>query len=112
MTFASECGGIRTECFCERKVSKRMLQYERVLCPIAFHPNCIEALDVARRCADREAGALYLLHMLRPVDSLEISSPNVAERRLEDGVERLRRIIKEQLPDVNAQPILRSGHPV
>jgi universal stress protein A len=89
-----------------------MLQYKRVLCPMAFHPNCIEALDVARRCGDREAGTLYLLHVLRPVDSLEISAPIVVERRLEDAVERLRRIIKEQLPDVNAQPILRSGHPV
>jgi hypothetical protein len=45
-----------------------MLQYEKVLCPIAFHENCFDALDVAQRCVDREAGTLYLLHVVRQVD--------------------------------------------
>jgi nucleotide-binding universal stress UspA family protein len=45
-----------------------MLRYEKVLCPTAFHPNCFEALEVARRCVDREGGTLYLLHVLHRVD--------------------------------------------
>ena len=89
-----------------------MLQYEKVLCPIAFHANCFEALEVARRCVDREAGTLYLLHVLRPGDPLEISAPAIEERLIKESVERLRQIIKEKLPDLNVEPVLRSGHPV
>src|ERR1700686_1516357 len=89
-----------------------MLQYEKVLCPIAFHANCFEALEVARRCVDREAGTLYLLHVVRKVDPLEISAPAIEELLTKKSVERLRQIIKEKLPDLNVEPVLRSGHPV
>jgi hypothetical protein len=65
-----------------------MLQYEKVLCPIAFS-DYFEALDVARRCVDRETGTLYLLHVLRPVDPLEISAPAIAERQISEAVETL-----------------------
>ena len=89
-----------------------MLEYEKVLCPIAFHANCFEALEVARRCVDREAGTLYLIHVVRKVDPLEISAPAIEERLIKESVERLRQIIKEKLPDLNVEPVLRSGHPV
>jgi nucleotide-binding universal stress UspA family protein len=89
-----------------------MLQYEKVLCPIAFHTNCFEALEVARRCVDREAGTLYLLHVVRKVDPLQISAPPIEERQIREAVERLRQVITEKLPDLNVEPVLRSGHPV
>ena len=89
-----------------------MLQYEKVLCPIAFHANCFEALDVARRCIDHEAGTLYLLHVVRKVDPLQISAPAIEERQIREAVERLHQIITEKLPGLHAEPVLRSGHPV
>ena len=89
-----------------------MLQYSKVLCPIAFHLNCFAALDTARRCVEPETGTLYLLHVLRPVDPLEISSPAIAERETREAVEHLRQTIKEKLPNVNTTPVLRTGHPV
>jgi universal stress protein A len=92
--------------------SKDMLQYEKVLCPIAFHANCFEALDVAWRCVDREAGTLYLLHVVRKVDPLQISAPFIEEHQIRDATERLRQIISEKLSGLNVEPVLRSGHPV
>jgi len=89
-----------------------MLQYKKVVCPIAFHANCFEALDIARQCVDREGGKLYLLHVVRPVDPLEISAPVIMERHEEEAAKRLRQIIAERLSGVNVEPIVRTGHPV
>jgi nucleotide-binding universal stress UspA family protein len=89
-----------------------MLQYQKVLCPIAFHANCFDALDVARRCVDHETGTLYLLHVVRRVDPLEISAPAIQERQIREAVEHIRQIITENLQGLNVEPVLRSGHPV
>ena len=89
-----------------------MLQFEKVICPIAFHANCFEALDIARQCVDREAGKLYLLHVSRPVDPLEISAPIIQERHEEEAKNRLKQIIAERLSGLNVEPIVRTGHPV
>lgn len=89
-----------------------MLQYEKVLCPIAFHPNCFDALRIARQCVDRESGTLYLLHVVHRVDPFEISAPIIADRQIQDATERLREVINRQLAGITVIPLLRSGAPV
>ncbi|MGB8412428.1 MAG: universal stress protein [Candidatus Binatus sp.] len=48
------------------RLSKRdqMLQFERILCPVAFDPNSLVALRLASELAQERKATLYLLHVV------------------------------------------------
>ncbi len=42
--------------------------FKRILCPVDFDSNSLEALRVARELAIREQGTIQVLHVTQPID--------------------------------------------
>ncbi|HVN89256.1 MAG TPA: universal stress protein [Candidatus Binataceae bacterium] len=85
--------------------------FQRILCPVDFDDNSIEALRLARRLALRDEGKLYLLHVVPPTDPLVVSAPRVAQQRESDARTGLKRTSENELKGVEHETLLRHGHP-
>jgi universal stress protein A len=89
----------------------QQIMFKRILCPIDFDGNSLEALRMARDLASREQASLYVLHVIPPTNPTVISAPLIAHRSEEDARTELREIAKKELGGVDHHTVLRGGHP-
>jgi nucleotide-binding universal stress UspA family protein len=85
--------------------------FQRILCPVDFDGNSMEALRLARRLAVRDESKLYLLHVVPPTDPLMVSAPHVAQHKETEARIGLRRVSDNELKGVAHETLLRFGHP-
>jgi len=85
--------------------------FERILCPIDFDGNSLEALRLARRLALRDEGKLYLLHVVPPTDPLVVSAPRLAQHNEQESRVKLKTVAAAELVGVPHETLMRFGHP-
>jgi len=85
--------------------------FQRILCPVDFDGNSMEALQLARRLALRDEGKLYVLHVVPPTDPLVVSAPRLAQHREAEARTGLKRTSEEELKGVEHETLMRFGHP-
>jgi universal stress protein A len=86
--------------------------FKRILCPLAFDQNCVEALKFAYELADADESMLYLLHVvsvpkMQPImlDPNPVISEGIAKRALE-------KLVQQHLtPSASYRIITRRGDP-
>ncbi len=84
---------------------------KRILCPVDFHNNSLEALRLARRLAEENKAKLYMLHVIPLTDPTVVSAPLFAEQEAEIARADLAKIAREELAGVEHETLLRFGHP-
>jgi universal stress protein A len=84
--------------------------FTRILCPIDFDDNSLDALRMASRLAQESKARLYVLHVVKLTNPTVISAPLIAEETGRLAREGLDRVSKEELADVEHETLLRSGH--
>ena len=85
--------------------------FSRILCPIDFDGNSLEALRMARGIAEQNKATLYVLHVVPPNDPMVVSAPMIAEQRENHARAELLRISQTELLGIDHETLLRSGHP-
>jgi universal stress protein A len=85
--------------------------FNRILCPIDFDGNSLEALRMARGIAEQNKATLYVLHVVPLGDPTVVSAPLIAEQSENRAHAELRRILKTELLGVDHEALLRFGHP-
>jgi universal stress protein A len=85
--------------------------FKRILCPVDFDSNSLEALRVARELAIREQGTIQVLHVTQPIDPTVTSAPSIGQRSQEHVWRELRQIADKELTGVDHEVILRTGQP-
>jgi len=85
--------------------------FNRILCPIDFDGNSLDALRLARRIAEQDKATLYLLHVIPPQDPLVMSAPAIAEHDEKYARTELQRVSNAELTGVDHEVLLRFGHP-
>jgi universal stress protein A len=85
--------------------------FERILCPIDFGDNSLEALFLARRLPLRDEGRLSLLHVVPPTDSPVVSAPRLAQHSGQESLVNLKTVAAEDLVGVAHETLMRFGHP-
>jgi universal stress protein A len=95
----------------ESKGDSHMSIFNRILCPIDFDGNSLDALRLARRLAEQDKATLYLLHVIPPQDPLVMSAPAIAEHDEKYAREELQRVSNAELTGVDHEVLLRFGHP-
>ncbi len=85
--------------------------FNRILCPIDFDGNSLDALRLARRIAERDNATLYLLHVVPPQDPLVMSAPAITQRDEEHARTELQKVSNAELKGVDHEVLLRFGHP-
>jgi universal stress protein A len=85
--------------------------FNRILCPIDFDGNSLEALRMARGIAEQNKARLYVLHVVPPGDPMVVSARLFAEQSENHARAELLRISKTELLGVNHETLLRFGHP-
>ena len=85
--------------------------FNRILCPIDFDGNSLEALRMARGMAEQNKAKLFVLHVMPPVDPTVVSAPLIAEQSENRARAELLRISNTELPGVDHETLLRFGHP-
>jgi nucleotide-binding universal stress UspA family protein len=95
----------------EKKETSDM--FNRILCPIDFDGNSLEALRMARRIVEQNKARLYVLHAVSLGDPVVVSAPLIAEQKEKESHARaeLLRIAKTELLGVNYETLLQFGHP-
>src|SRR5260370_18386141 len=63
-----------------KQKERHMSIFNRILCPIDFDGNSLDALRLARRIAERDKATLSGLHVVPPQDPLVRSPPGVLKR--------------------------------
>jgi nucleotide-binding universal stress UspA family protein len=89
-------------------------RFRKILCPVDFERNSLDALDVARELAQENGATLHLLHVARvPSQDMDVPLPFAVDPRWERKARtRLERIASEQLDDkVRYQVHVVSGTP-
>jgi universal stress protein A len=84
--------------------------FTRILCPIDFDDNSLDALRMASRLAQENKARLYVLHVVKLTNPTVISAPLIAEETGRLAREGLDRVSKEELAGVEHETLLRSGH--
>jgi universal stress protein A len=95
----------------ESKGDSHMSIFNRILCPIDFDGNSLDALRLARRIAEQDKATLYLLHVIPPQDPLVVSAPAITRRDEEYARTELQRVSNAELTGVDHEVLLRFGHP-
>jgi nucleotide-binding universal stress UspA family protein len=85
--------------------------FNRILCPIDFDGNSLDALRLARRIAERDKAALYVLHVIPPQDPLVVSGQAITRRDEEYARRELQKVSNAELTGVDHEVLLRFGHP-
>jgi nucleotide-binding universal stress UspA family protein len=85
--------------------------FNRILCPIDFDGNSLDALRLARRIAERDKATLYVLHVVPPQDPLVMSAPAITQRDEEHARTELQKVSNAELKGVDHEVLLRFGHP-
>src|SRR5216683_4956925 len=85
--------------------------FSRILCPIDFDSNSLEALRMARRMAEQNKARLYVLHVVLPADPMVISAPIIAQRTAEQAWAELHKMSDTELIGIDYEILLRFGHP-
>jgi len=94
----------------ESKGDSHMSIFNRILCPIDFDGNSLDALRLARRIAERDKATLYLLHVIPPQDPLVMSAPAITERDEKYARAELQKVSNAELTGVDqraARPSIR-----
>jgi len=84
--------------------------FKKILCPVGFDGNSLEALAMAAEFARRDDAMLYVVHALPPVDPLVISAQLIFKREEELAREKLEEICKEGLDGIRHERIMRTGN--
>jgi len=84
--------------------------FTRILCPIDFDDNSLDALRMASPLAQENKARLYVLHVVKLTNPTVISAPLIAEETGRLAREGLDRLSKEELAGVEHETMLRSGH--
>jgi universal stress protein A len=95
----------------ESKGDSHMSIFNRILCPIDFDGNSLDALRLARRIAERDKATLYLLHVIPPQDPLVMSAPAITERDEKYARAELQKVSNAELTGVDHEVLVRFGHP-
>ena len=85
--------------------------FNRILCPIDFDGNSLDALRLARRIAERDKATLYVLHVVPPQDPLVMSAQAITQRDEEYARRELQKVSNVELTGVDHEVLLRFGHP-
>ncbi|HJU10091.1 MAG TPA: universal stress protein [Candidatus Binataceae bacterium] len=85
--------------------------FKRILSPIDFDDNSLDALRTAAEIARRENAKLYVLHVAPLADPIVISAPFISQRAEENARTQLQKIAKEELSGVDYELLARLGHP-
>jgi nucleotide-binding universal stress UspA family protein len=85
--------------------------FKRILCPIDFDDNSLNALRTAVRIAQQEQAKLYVLHVAQLAEPTVISAPFISQRTEENARTELREITKDELTGVDYELLVRLGHP-
>jgi universal stress protein A len=85
--------------------------FNRILCPIDFDGNSLDALRLARRIAEQDRATLYLLHVVPLQDPLVMSAPAITQRDEKYARTELQKVSNAELAGVDRQVLLRFGHP-
>ena len=85
--------------------------FNRILCPIDFDGNSLDALRLARRIAERDKATLYVLHVVPPQDPLVMSAPAITQRDEEHARTELQKVSNAELKGVDHEVLPRFGHP-
>ncbi len=75
--------------------------FNRILCPIDFDGNSLDALRLARRIAEREKATLYVLHVVPPQDPLVMSAQAITQRDEEYARRELQKVSNVELTGVD-----------
>jgi universal stress protein A len=95
----------------ESKGDSHMSIFNRILCPIDFDGNSLDALRFARRIAERDKATLYLLHVIPPQDPLVMSAPAITEHDEKYARAELQKVSNAELTGVDHEVLVRFGHP-
>jgi len=85
--------------------------FKRILCPVDFDGNSLDALRTAIYLAQREQSKLYLLHVIPPTDPSIVSAPFLAHRTEERARIELEKIEKSELTGLDHEMLVRFGRP-
>jgi universal stress protein A len=85
--------------------------FNRILCPIDFDGNSLDALRLARQIAERDKATLYVLHVVPPQDPLVMSAPAITQRDEEHARTELQKVSNAEMKGVDHEVLLRFGHP-
>jgi len=85
--------------------------FSRILCPIDFDGNSLEALRMARGIAEQNGARLFVLHAVPPGDPTVMSAPAIMEQKGNRARAELLRISNTELTGVDHETLLRFGHP-
>jgi universal stress protein A len=85
--------------------------FNRILCPVDFDGNSLDALRMARRLAEQNKARLYALHVVPLTDPAVVSAPLFAEQAAQLSQAELTRISNTELTGIEHEMLLRFGHP-
>ncbi len=88
-----------------------MPTFKKILCPVDFDDNSLQALAMAIDLARQQDAKLFVLHAVPPVDPLVVSAPIVFARKREEAHKNLNQMAEKNLKDVKHETMLRVGHP-
>lgn len=88
-----------------------MPKFDKILCPVDFDDNSVEALAMATDLARQHDAKVFLLHAAPPVDPLVVSAPIVFARQREEARKNLNQMAENYLKDIKHETMLRVGHP-
>jgi universal stress protein A len=88
-----------------------MPMFKRILCPVDFDSNSVEALRMAVDLARQHSAKILLFHAASPVSQLVVSAPFVAAREKEEARRNLEKLADENLKGIDHETSLRVGHP-
>jgi universal stress protein A len=85
--------------------------FSRILCPVDFDDNSLNALRMAGRLTQENKARLYVLHVVKLTDPTVISAPLLAEQVERHARTELARLSTDELAGIEHETLLRSGHP-
>jgi nucleotide-binding universal stress UspA family protein len=88
-----------------------MPTFKKILCPVDFDNNSLEALGMAADFARQHSAKLFLFHAAPPIDPLVVSAPIVFAREKEEARKNLEKMADENLKGIDHETVLRVGHP-
>ena len=85
-------------------------RFKKIVCPIDFDGNSLEALAMAADLARQHDATVYVVHALGAVDPLVVSAQIAFERARQEGRRDLENIAKKHLEGVKYETMLRVGN--
>src|SRR5579859_8021787 len=94
-----------------REEKEASAMFNRILCPIDFDGNSLEALRMARDIAEQNKAKLFVLHVVHPGDPTVVSASLIAEQKGNQARAALLRLSNTELLGVDHETLLRFGTP-